>query len=324
MRNRPQDIHELVAKLKALSQEMGGKTPTQRDFIASGVSKRQIQKHKFSEICRMAGLEINKHSAMTEPVDVVIRPPIICYLDEEISDMLVRTYSLKNNDYISHKKIVKNWHFLSYAAVLEHEPERFYYMDQRYAQNIQDDRPIIEAIHHIISGSDILSGHNIKRFDLKKFNTRAALYGLPPISEKIIWDTLPIFKKHFDLPSYSLAFICKYFKFKYQKLDHSGDMWERCEAGDLSAWEENERYNKMDVLAQREALHFVAKFEPSINIQSFHQRQVCICGNEHFYKDGFKYTRQGRFQVFRCSKCSKTFQSKENLIDKDMRSRFTK
>lgn len=319
------DLHTLVAKLKTLANEMG-RTPTSAEFVnIDGVSKRQVTKHKYSEIVRLAGLTPNKYAQTTDPVEVVIRPPIICYLDIETSFMLAKIYQCKT-EYVHHKNIVKHWHLYSYAATLEHEPETFFYLDQRYSPDIKDDRQIIEAMHDIISKSDIISGHNVKRFDLKKFNTRAALYNLDPIPEKIIWDTLPMFKRHFDLASYSLAFICKYFNFKNQKLEHSGDMWDRCEAGELSAWEENEKYNKMDVSAQREALHFIAKFDPSINLQQFYQRQVCICGNEHFFKDGFKYTRQGRFQVYRCKNkaCSKTFTAKENLIDKDMRKRFTK
>jgi DNA polymerase elongation subunit (family B) len=317
--------HEIVAKLKALSIELG-KTPTLRELEQSGVSKRQIQKHKFSELVKAAGLEPNKHAQTTVPVEPVTRPPVICYLDIETSHMEVKVYSLKNNDYISHRNIKKVWHLYSYAATLEHEPERFYYLDQRFEPNIENDRPIIEAMHHIISNSDILSGHNLKRFDLKKFNTRAALYELDPIPEKIIWDTLPMFRKHFDLPSYSLGYIAKYFNFKNQKLDHSGDMWDRCEAGELEAWQENEKYNKMDVLCQREALHFIAKFDPSINIQAFHYSPVCICGTTKFFKDGFKYTRQGKFQVRRCSNksCGKTFVEKNNQIDKDLRSNFYK
>ena len=314
------ELHELVAKLKALAQDLN-KTPTLREFEKSGISKRQIQKHKYSEIVKAAGLEPNKHAQTTEPIELDIRPPVILYLDIETSFMLAKIYQCKT-DYVSPKNITKFWHLYSYAAVLEHEPERFYYLDQRYADNIQNDRQIIEAMHHIISNCDIISGHNIKRFDLRKFNTRAALYGLDPIPQKIIWDTLPLFKKHFDLPSYSLGFICKYFGFKHQKLDHSGDMWDRCEAGELAAWEENEKYNKMDVLAQREALHFIARFEPTINIQAFHYTPVCICGNKKFFKDGFKYTRQGKFQVRRCSECSKTFVEKQNIIDKDLRKGF--
>ena len=304
-----------------------GRTPTLREFInLDGVSKRQVSKHKYSEIVRAAGLDPNKHSATTDPVEVVIRPPVICYLDIETSHMEVKVYQLKGNDYIPHKNIKKLWHLYSYAATLEHEPETFFYLDQRFSSNIEDDRPIIEALHHIISGSDILSGHNIKRFDLKKFNTRAALYGLDPIPEKVIWDTLTMYRKHFDLPSYSLAFICKYFNFKNQKLEHSGDMWDRCEKGELEAWEENEKYNKMDVLAQREALQFISKFEPSVNIQSFYQKQVCICGGEKFFRDGFRFARGGCFQVMRCSNknCGKTFTAKENLIDKDVRKGFFK
>lgn len=309
-------LHELISSLKELASNLG-RTPTSREFIKSGHSHRQITNHGgYNNLVIKAGLEVNKSGF--NPSLVIKTHPIICYLDEEVSDMLVRTYSLKN-DYIHHSKIVKNWHFLSYAAVLEHEPETFYYMDQRFASNIEDDRPIVEAIHHIVSRSHILSGHNLKKFDLKKFNTRAALYGLPPIGKKIIWDTLPLFKRYFDLPSYSLAFIAKYFGFKYQKLEHSSDMWERCKKGELEAWQENEKYNKMDVLCQREALHFIAKFEPSINIQIFHQERKCFCGSTEFIKLDIEYSKSSAKQTYKCLGCSKIYTSKDNLVDKDIR-----
>lgn len=317
------DVHELVKRLKALSSELDGRTPTLREFVASGISKRKIVKHKYSELCKMAGLEINKHAAITEPIEVSIRPPKILYFDAELSHMLVKTYQLKT-DYIPHKNIVKNWHFLSWAGVFEHEPTKDYYLDQRYAPDKSDDRQLIEGAHHILSEADIWCGHNFKRFDRKKFNTRAALYGLPPIPEKIIWDTLIFFRRHFDLPSYSLGFICKYFKLGEQKIEHSPDMWDKCIEGDMDAWEENRVYNICDNHATRAALHFVAPYEKEINLQAFYQSQVCICGSTHFFKDGFRHTRQGKFQIFRCHACSKTFTAKENLIDKDMRSRFTK
>src|SRR5688572_10420887 len=109
------DLHSLVSKLKELANEKG-KTPTLREFIASGISKRQIQKHKYSEIVRAAGLESNKHGQIGDPVEVMIRPPKILVFDCEISEMLVKVYQLRGNDYISPKNIVRPWHFLSFGA----------------------------------------------------------------------------------------------------------------------------------------------------------------------------------------------------------------
>jgi DNA polymerase elongation subunit (family B) len=317
------DLHSLVAKLKALANETG-RTPTLRDFVASGVSKRQIQKHKYSNLCNMAGLEINKHATVTTPVEVVIRPPKILIFDCEISHMIVKVYQLKGNDYISPKNIVKPWHFYSYAGFFKGEREKVYYLDQRFAQDIKDDRQLIEGAHDLISRADVLTGHNVKKFDFRKFNARAALYNLPPIRPPLIIDTLPLFRKHFDLPSYSLGYIAKYFNFKNQKVEHSGDMWDRCEAGDMTAWEENQTYNTGDCLVSEEAFDFIAKFEPSINFNAFYQKQKCICGNEHFYKDGLRYKKNAINQLYRCSdkSCAKTFLGKENLIDKVIRKDF--
>jgi DNA polymerase elongation subunit (family B) len=317
------DEHEIVSRLKVLADELG-KTPTLLQFVASGISKRQIQKYKYSELCKKAGLEINKHAQLTEPVDVVIRPPRMLFFDCEISEMTVKVYQLKGNDYISPKRIVKPWHFLSWAALFDHEPEKDYYLDQRYEQDKTNDRQLIEGLHYMLSQADILIGHNIKRFDVRKFNTRSALYGLPPIHGLIIYDTLTFFRRHFDLPSYSLWYICHYFGLSQEKMEHSQTMWDKCLEGDIESWDENARYNKQDNRACRAAFWFVARFEPSINIQSFHQKQICICGSDSFMKDGFKYTKNGRFQVFRCKnrECSKTFTARENLIDKDIRKNF--
>lgn len=321
------DAHELVSKLKELTHEIG-QTPTMSQFLNHfGLSRYSVDKlGGFIKLCDLAGTKArgtNQHvKANEEATNQKI--PKICYFDEEISSMEVKVYQLRQKGFIHHGNITKNWHFLSWAAIFEHDPETFHYLDQRFAANVQDDRQLIEGLHHTLSEADIISGHNVKRFDLKKFNTRCALYDLPPIHGKIIWDTLPLYKKHFDLPSYSLGFIAKYFNFKNQKLEHSGDMWDRCLNGELAAWIENEFYNKGDCKVSREALHFIARFEPSINLQPFTQKPVCFCGSSEFFRDGEAATKQGLFPVFRCRSCLAPYTGKENLIDEDLRKGFFK
>ena len=85
-----------------------------------------------------------------------------------------------------------------------------------------------------------------------------------------------------------------------------------------------EAYNKTDVDVLELVYNKLAPWEPSINFQAFYFGTICSCGHTKFYKDGFRYTRQGKFQVFRCHNCSKTFTAKENLIDKDLRKSFFK
>jgi hypothetical protein len=319
------ELHELVSRLKGLASELD-KTPTQREFVDSGISKRQINKFKYSEIVRAAGLEPNKHGTKTEGIEPVIRPPKILVFDIECTGMILESYGLYNQNH-NHKDIIEDWSLLSYAAWFVGE-EEIHYMDNRYGLDYRDDRQIVEGLHHLINEADWIIGHNSDRFDLKKFNAKSEKYLLDDIHEKTQWDTLKMLKSKYSLASNSLDYAAKYFDLKERKSGHGKfpgkSLFDECKKGNMEAWQELELYNKQDVKVTWELFQRLAKKDKRINMQSFYQRQVCICGNEKFHKDGFRFTRQGRFQIYRCNQCSKTFTAKENLIDKNMRGRFFK
>ena len=130
-----QNLHDLVAKLKDLSKELNGRTPTLREFVASGASKRQVQKHKYSELVKAAGLEANKHAQTTEPVEPVIRPPRILFFDIETAPLTGYTWGVYEQNVI---KVLQDWFILSYAAKFN-DDERFFYLDQRFSHPITDD-----------------------------------------------------------------------------------------------------------------------------------------------------------------------------------------
>lgn len=317
------ELHELVSRLKELAREKKA-TPTLREFVASGISKRQILKYKYSEICKAAGLEVNKHAQKTDPVEPVIRPPKILFFDIETAPITGYTWGTYEQSVI---KILKDWFVLSYAAKFEGD-DRFFYLDQRFANPIEDDFQLLCGIHHLLSECDVLVGHNSVKFDLKKLNARFIKYDLQPLSHFQHIDTLKIARKHFAFTSNKLADLAKYLNCDVHKSTHAKfpgfSMWDECLKGNVEAFQEMEDYNKTDVDVLIEVYKKLAKWEPSINFQSFYYAPTCSCGNTKFYKDGFKYTRQGKFQVRRCSVCSKTFVEKQNQIDKDLRKGFYK
>lgn len=317
------DLHSLVSKLKELANEMG-KTPTLREFEKSGVSKRQIVKHKYSELCKMAGLEMNKHAQTTAPIEVAVRAPRILFFDIETAPITGYTWGTYEQSVI---KVLKDWFVLSYAAKFKGD-ERFFYLDQRFSTPIDDDFMLLSGIHHLLSESDIVIGHNSARFDHRKLNARFIKHGLAPLNHYQVIDTLKIARKHFAFTSNKLADLAKFLDCDIQKSTHSKfpgfSMWDECMKSNTDAFAEMESYNKTDVAVLEAVFNKLAPWDQTLNIQSFYQRQVCICGSENFFKDGFRFTKQGKFQIFRCHQCSKTFTAKENLIDKDMRGRFTK
>src|SRR5688572_13848342 len=108
------ELHELVSRLKELAREKN-KTPTLREFVASGISKRQIQKNKFSEIVRAAGLEPNKHAQACDPINPVIRSPRILFFDIETAPIQAYIWGTFDQT-VGLNQIIEDWFVLSYAA----------------------------------------------------------------------------------------------------------------------------------------------------------------------------------------------------------------
>jgi DNA polymerase elongation subunit (family B) len=321
------DIHSLVSKLKEVERELG-RVPVRSEFLKmSDVTDWQLRKITFNKVLEAAGMELQKNQVPKAVPQSITREPRILIFDIESVGMEVKTYSLKT-DYISPKNILKDWAILSYAAKFRGE-DQFHYLDQRYTQDKRDDRQVVEGLHELIITSDILIGHNIDAFDFKKFNTKAAKYGLHPIPPKITYDTLKIARKFFAVSSNSLSYLANFFALKSKKSDHGkypGDsLWDACMSGDMEAWDENEAYNKQDVLVTDELFDYLSRYDSRINFQAFYHRPKCSCGSDAFHRtEDFSYTKQGQFRIYKCIECQKPFVSKDNLIDKDLRKEFFK
>lgn len=318
-------FHDLVVQLKELAKKLE-RTPTLIEFVNSGVSKRQIQKYKYSKIVEGAGLKQNKHSQTTDPIEPVIRPPKILFYDIETAPITSYVWGLFDQN-IGLNQVVEDWFILSFAAKYQGS-DVFHYFDQRSETPIQNDEKLLKSIHKVLSDADVLVGHNSVKFDFKKLNARFIKHGLCPLNNFIHIDTLKIARKHFSFTSNKLSYLAEYLNCDSKKSEHkkfSGmNLWIECLKGNQEAFQEMEDYNKMDVEVLEQVYNKLAPWEPTINFQAFYFGTICSCGHTKFFKDGFRYTRQGKFQIFRCHNCSKTFSAKENLIDKDLRKSFFK
>jgi hypothetical protein len=311
------ELHELVAKYKKLYEDLG-KQPTCREF-SKVVSNRQIIKFGFNEIVKAAGFVPRETNSVKSKA---LAFPKILYFDLELSPMWVKTYSLRT-DYISPKNIKRDWYLYSYAGIFEGEETKPHYLDNRLSKDITDDKYLVEGLHNLLSKADILVGHNIDKFDIKKFNARAVKHGLPPLSPKKTYDTLKIARRYFAFSSNSLDYIANFLELKERKSGHAkfpGDcLWEGLEAGNLEAWDECQLYNLQDCRVTQELFKMLSKYDTTIHIQSHTSIRSCICGSTEFVKDGFHYMKSGKFQSYRCKSCGKIFSDKENLLEKDLR-----
>jgi uncharacterized protein YprB with RNaseH-like and TPR domain len=312
-------FHDLVQSLKNLAKELG-RTPTLLEF-ANIHSRRQIDKFKYSKIVSAAGLEPNKYSQSTDPVEVVIRPPKILVFDLEVSTKIVHTYQMYDVNH-SPDHVIQDFYILSFAAKWIGSDEVIY-MDIRNARPKNNDLSLLKKLHALIDEADFVVGHNMGRFDLPTIKSRFIMNDLPPVRDVPVIDTLRIARKHFKFTSNKLSELAKYLKCKNEKDSHSEfpgiSLFTEAMKGNKRAFESMEHYCKMDVVVTEQIFHKLAPWEKTINFQSFYQEAVCSCGNKQFYKNGLKYQRSGIFQIWRCSVCQKTFIDKHNHLNKDIK-----
>lgn len=169
--------------------------------------------------------------------------------------MLVKSYTLGVKGYLHHSSIVKPWNILGASwGWLDKEEIKSVSVSARDTTN---DYEVVSILHTVLSEADILAGHNSDKFDLRKFNTRALFYGFQPIAPKPSIDTLKVVRKHLDLPSYSLAYINKYFGI--EEKTESPD-WDLVMAGDEDELRKMRWYNRGDVISTKALINKVRGF----------------------------------------------------------------
>jgi uncharacterized protein YprB with RNaseH-like and TPR domain len=316
------EAHELVSKLKELASELG-KTPTTRQFEQSGISKRQINKHGYNNLVKLAGLEPNQTHSPSPEIVIHAWKAKILFLDIETSSLIVRTYGLFNQN-IPVGNIVEDWSLLSYAAQFSGE-DTIHYMDQRYASHYTDDRQLVEGIHHLMEQADFVAAHNL-RFDWGKLNSKFIKYGLKPIHPRQLC-TLKMARRLGYFTSNKLEYLASYLgvtpKEKHSKFPGM-ELWKQCQSGNMEAWEENRLYNIGDIKTLQEIFWILAKYDERINFSVYEHQNTCVCGSKHFIRDGYKVSNGGKKQRFRCGDCGKVYTARVEELSVNIRASLFK
>ena len=251
--------------------------------------------------------------------------PKVLVFDIETAPVLGYVWSLWKQN-VGLNQIKEDWYVLSYAAKWYGE-EHVYYEDQRNAENIEDDRDILQGIWNLLDEADIVITHNGKRFDSKKLNARFILNGMkPPRSYRHI-DTLEIVKKHFAFTSNRLAYLTDKLCTDTVKSSHgkfSGfTLWSGCLEGDLEAWKTMEEYNIDDVKSLEELYNILAPWSNSLpNFDTYHKdlTNADLSGTMDLIPSGYVYTNLGKYQRYVCKKTGRELRGRVNLLSKDKRS----
>lgn len=249
--------------------------------------------------------------------------PRILYIDIETAPVLARVWGLYDQT-VGLNQIKHDWSLLSWAAKWS-DDDKIMYMDQRNAKDIDNDKNILKGIWELLDQAQIVVGQNSKSFDIKKLNAKFIERGLPPPSSYRQIDTLRVAKKHFSFTSFKLEYMAEKLCKKYKKEKHakfSGfEMWKECLAGNKDAWNEMEKYNKIDVLVLEELYEKLKSWDNSINFNVYNSEETttCKCGSNKFKRNGYAYTNCAKYQRWKCTSCSHETRDKTNLLSKEKR-----
>jgi hypothetical protein len=251
--------------------------------------------------------------------------PKVLIFDIETAPIIGHVWSLWENN-VALNQMVSDWHVLSWSAKwLDDPPNKVMYDDQRNEKDISNDLRLLKGIWELLDEADVVITQNGKSFDQKKLFARFIINRLPPPSSFKHIDTKLVASKHFAFTSNKLEYMTDKLCTKYKKIKHTKfpghELWTECLKGNIAAWKEMEKYNKIDVLSLEELYTKLIPWDSSINFNLYHdeEAEVCKCGSSKFAKNGFYYTNVGKFQKYRCSNkdCGAETRDRVNQFSKE-------
>lgn len=173
-----------------------------------------------------------------------------------------------------------------------------------YKSKKSDDKKLMQDLWKVLDEADIVIGHNLDRFDVRKANARFLIHGMPPPSPYKTVDTLKIARKVFKFNSNSLDDLGHSLGLG-RKLKHTGfALWLSCMNGDEKSWHIMKKYNAKDVDLLEKVYYAVRPWATSHANVTRGDRDSCPkCGSKDVHKRGLSHTLYTTKQRYQCQSC---------------------
>lgn len=178
----------------------------------------------------------------------------ILYIDIESSKSMYYNYGAKvPSKYLRSDDLIHEWYMISWAASYVGNDNIWSQIVTPKKAREWDDSEIVTKLHGIMTAAEIIAGHNVDGFDIKKINTRFMKHKLPPIIGKKTIDTLKLCRSKLALESNKLDEISKWLGIDGKEHIDNHD-WLMALAGDKKTLDKIHRYNRGDVRNGKRAL----------------------------------------------------------------------
>lgn len=268
---------------------------------------------------------IDRQIAKPEP-----KPPYIIILDVENAPTKAGIWRLWKTN-IPMNAITDEWFMLSWAIKrLFSAPDDIQsdVLTPEEAIN-KDDTRIMQSIWMHIDAADIIIGHNLDQFDIRKINTRCVIHDIQPPMPYQTVDTLMVARKQFGFTSNRLDYLAKQFGVA-RKADNGGmERWLGCCDGVPQDLLDMVAYNKQDLIPTEEIylkmLPYM-KAHPNMGLYFDGDSDVCYkCGSTDLsWPEGkFYHTGVNKYSAYRCNQCKSPGRSRFSAMSKDDRRHLT-
>ena len=190
-------------------------------------------------------------------------------------------------------------------------------------KNVFYDHDVVATVWKLLNEADIVIGHNMKNFDVKKFNTRAIFYGMLPPRPFSVIDTLAIARRNFGFTSNKLAYLARFLGLDAK--DQAPD-WKKIIEGDVKEIKHMVKYCNQDIktgVQVYEALRPWDQTHPNLNaFKEEGDEQGCpCCGSTHLVKNKTYRRKNGdTVNAYRCGDCG--HQTSDNYKHKKQKAYF--
>lgn len=183
------------------------------------------------------------------------------------------------------------------------------------SEHLTSRKKMLKELHLLMSEADEIVSFNGTKFDIPIINKEFLLQGMGPPSPFQNVDLLRTVRRNFRFTSNKLDHIVQQLGIGAKMETGGFDLWTRCNEGDDEAWDLMEEYNLRDVILMDELYDILRPWANNlVNRSVFQQDLVCdVCGSHNYKKDGFKYTRAGKYQAYQCKACGHYFRGNKTL-----------
>jgi DNA polymerase elongation subunit (family B) len=185
----------------------------------------------------------------------------VLYLDLEVSKSMVFNYGLRvPSTYINPEDLYREFYIICWSASYVGKDTVWSECVTTKEAKKWDDKRILFRLHELMESADILAGHNIDKFDLRKVNARFLLNGLEPITGKRTLDTLKIARSKFAFESNRLDYISQKLGLRPKDDIRNSDWLKIVTTGDEKTLKKVNKYCKGDVRSGKGVLEKLMKY----------------------------------------------------------------